>query len=160
MTKRHAGGILLAALLLSFAALVPKAFAKEDSIVGGGVNVYTDVESVLRVNIPDDITLKIDPGSKDPYTIPIKLNIYTNSPDGYNSFLSTNKNRADFNDGTATALVHQDDSNYKIDALEAAAPFDDFPAGFWGYSIDGGKTFGRRRYSSRRQHRCRDLFWR
>lgn len=141
MTKRHAGGILLAALLLSFAALVPKAFAKEDSIVGGGVNVYTDVEAVLRVNIPDDITLKIDPGSKDPYTIPIKLNIYTNNPDGYNSFLSTNKNESDYNDGTATALVHQEDSNYKIDALAATASFDDFPAGFWGYSTDGGKTF-------------------
>ncbi|MCR5832495.1 MAG: InlB B-repeat-containing protein [Candidatus Saccharibacteria bacterium] len=141
MIKKNAGGVLLATLLLSFAFFSLNTFAAQGTLVGGEVNVVAGVEPVLRISLPNNITIKIDPGSKDPYTVPVKLNIYTNNPDGYFSSITTNKNRANAEDTSATSLIHKDNSDYKIDPLAASTTFDGFPAGYWGYSVDGGKTF-------------------
>ncbi len=129
----------MAATLLSLFSL--NAFATQDSIIGGEVNVVAGVESVLRIDLPNDITIRIEPGNKDAYTVPVHLGIYTNNPGGYFSYISTNKNRIDASDVIANSLNHVDDNRYKIDPLAAPTTIEQFPAGYWGYSIDGGKTF-------------------
>ena len=141
MIKKNAGGVLLATLLLSFAFFSLSAFAAEDRIVGGEVNVIAGVEAVLRIDLPKDITIRIEPGSREAYTVPVALNIYSNNPSGYYSYISTNKNRLSPDDTLASALNHVDDNRFKIDTLENTTTVEEFPAGFWGYSVDGGKTF-------------------
>ena len=141
MIKKNAGGVLLATLLLSLAVFSFSAFAAEDRLVGGEVNVVAGVEPVLRINLPKDITIRIEPGNRDAYTVPVSLNIYSNNPGGYFSFISTNKNRVDAGDTDANALHHKEDNRWKIDALTSNTTVEEFPFGHWGYSIDGGKTF-------------------
>ncbi len=141
MIKKNAGGVLLATLLLSLAVFSFSAFAAEDRLVGGEVNVVAGVEPVLRINLPKDITIRIEPGNRDAYTVPVSLNIYSNNPGGYFSFISTNKNRVDAGDTDANALHHKEDNRWKIDALTNNTTVEEFPFGHWGYSIDGGKTF-------------------
>lgn len=117
--------------------------ANATTITGGDIKVVAGIEAVLRVTLPNDILVKIDPGNKDPFVVPIKLDIYSNNPQGYYSYISVNKNRSDLDDA-ATALVHVNNDNnynYMINSLTENKTFADFPAGYWGYSLDGGKTF-------------------
>ena len=117
--------------------------ANATTITGGDIKVVAGIEAVLRVTLPNDILVKIDPGNKDPFVVPINLDIYSNNPQGYYSYISVNKNRSDLDDA-ATALVHVNNDNnynYMINSLTENKTFADFPAGYWGYSLDGGKTF-------------------
>lgn len=130
----------MAALALSLLALASKTFAYEETLVGGEVKVIAGIETVLRVDLQDNVGIKIEPGSKEPYVVPISLGIYTNNPAGYLSYITTNVNRNNSSDNLATALRHNSVSQV-IDSLTAEVPFSNFPAGYWGYSIDGGKNF-------------------
>lgn len=116
------------------------ALAYDETLEGGSVKVIAGVETVLRVSMEDYVGIKIDPGSKDPYVVPINLGVYTNSPAGYQSFITTASDRATASDNLATALRHSS-VNQAIDSLNDTTTFGNFPAGYWGFSIDGGKTF-------------------
>ncbi|MBR5027003.1 InlB B-repeat-containing protein [Candidatus Saccharibacteria bacterium] len=126
---------------LAVPAISGSVHAGSDTLYSGEINVVAGVESVLRVTLPSDIVLKIDPGRKEPYTVPINLGIYTNNPDGYLSYMTVNELRADESDNAATALVNTTDSQYLIDSLTDETPISKFPAGYWGYSVDGGFNF-------------------
>lgn len=129
-------GLLIFSLVAAFSIVFAcqNTFADDNN---NSINVTAGIDQVLKVEIPNDIAIRIKPGNRAPVFVTAYINVGTNNKTGLTAKMAMGRNRASESDTSATSLQHTTEDGYSIPTLTAPVQYKNFPAGYWGYSTTG-----------------------